>query len=640
MNQVRQIDFRNYYLIRLMRLPGMILLGPYTWKSPIEMKAIILCNQPNRLKSALRGVSGPLRYLSLVESRESRIIVSYLRQIPDSQELSKAALLRERSESFRRKYIAFIARLNGENHSRFWWAMPFTNKSPLATPLCRNTSYFLLISELASSDSTPLVVITDSRDLAAQVTSWAKDKHIETKTLLDAPGSARSLLKRFTPAGLMKAFCYTAFFWVLSRRHKPELHAGDDYTLIVTLTHPSSFTPANGYQDVYFGALVEHLANSERRTMVLGLVQERPLEQHKNLRNLKFDIPVLPLEYFLTLGSILASAAQAFVMYARRWRIRGAVEIDGLDLRLLVERSVRDSCNSGELFMSLRVFHSARRVAQSLNVTRLLYPYENRSWEKMLLLGSRSASPETQMVGFQHGAINPSLTNLILEKEESVITPMPDIILTPGAVGKERLERDSNYPQGIIKSACALRRPPLIKTSDQDHRKPISRILVALSAGLDEYVNILTALDQALAGVKDFDVRIRPHPAVPIESALSVAPLSGQAFYSVSNGTLADDLQWTDLVIYASSTVGLEAVAVGIPAIYLDLGSFLNTDPMFGSDAFRWSVDNPAELVKVINSISNMPNGKFREAQRKGLEYAEAYLAPVTTSNLNKFLES
>jgi len=604
------------------------------------MKSIILCNQPNRLKSALKGMSGPLRYLSLLESRESRIILSYLCNIPDSQELSRGTLLRERSEGFRRKYIEFIARLNKENHSRFWWAMPFTNKSPLATSLCRDTSYFLLIAELACSDPTPLVIITDSHDLAAQVTSWAKDQNIDTKTLLEAPGAARRFLKRYTPAGLMKAICYTGFYWALSRRHKPAVHPGDDYTLIVTLTHPSSFTSAVGYQDIYFGALVERLAASDQRTMIMGLVQERPIEQHKILRNLKYCIPVLPLEYFLTLGTILSSATQAFIMYARCWHVRGLVEIDGLDLRTLVGRSIRDSCNSGELFMSLRVYNAAKRVARSVNVTRLLYPYENRSWEKMLISGVRSSSPNTQIIGFQHGAINPSLTNLILEKDEATITPIPDVILTPGVVGKERLESDSNYPEGIIKSACALRRTSLPDISASDHGKPISKILVALSAGLEEYVNVLTSLEQALVEVEDYELRIRPHPVVPIESALSVAPLSSQTFFSVSNETLDKDLQWADLVIYASSTVGLEAVSVGIPAIYLDTGSFLNTDPMFGFDALKWSVEEPAELVKVIETISNMPDDKFREAQQKGIEYAATYLAPVTTINLNTFLES
>jgi hypothetical protein len=93
------------------------------------------------------------------------------------------------------------------------------------------------------------------------------------------------------------------------------------------------------------------------------------------------------------------------------------------------------------------------------------------------------------------------------------------------------------------------------------------------------------------------------------------------------------------VVLYASSTVGLEAVSLGIPAIHLDLGDFLDTDPMFGWDEFKWSVKEPSELVSSIKYIEAIPADRFMELQRKGQEYGASYLMPVTEATMRPFWE-
>jgi hypothetical protein len=83
----------------------------------------------------------------------------------------------------------------------------------------------------------------------------------------------------------------------------------------------------------------------------------------------------------------------------------------------------------------------------------------------------------------------------------------------------------------------------------------------------------------------------------------------------------------------------MEAVAWGVPALRLDLGEFLDTDPMFGWDEFKWSVDEPSQLIETIRSIEDLPDSEYRERQKKGIEYTAAYLRPVTEEALNLFSE-
>jgi hypothetical protein len=162
---------------------------------------------------------------------------------------------------------------------------------------------------------------------------------------------------------------------------------------------------------------------------------------------------------------------------------------------------------------------------------------------------------------------------------------------------------------------------------------------VALATNQEEYVRVLVFLEQAFSGVSGFEVRVRPHPSISVEPALKAASLPSTEFFHLCSGTLQEDLQWTDVVLYASSTVGLEAISLGIPTINLDLGTFLDEDPMLGWSEFRWSVTEPSHFIETIRRIEALSEAEYLERQRKGMEYATAYLKPVTEEGLRRFLE-
>ena len=608
------------------------------------MKTVILCNRLDRLKGVLKRTPGPLRYLnlteplSLVETQESRRICEFLRQEPGSRELSKSRLFRKRGQEFRQMYVRFMGRLNAENRCLDWWAMSFTNKYPLTTNLCRDTSAFLLITELLQRDDSPLLVITDSLSLSAQVKRWADGEGINAVDLVRPSLTYRRLLRQYTPAGITKVFLDILWFWVLSRRYRPVENLTDSHLVITTLTHPRCFSSGDGYRDAYFGPVVEHLADSEQKGIVLALPLEQPAEQIKGLKRIKSGVPIVPLESCLTLGNILACAWRALRLLVKPVQPQGPLEINGIDLSYLVVQAIKEAQRSGDILWNLRVYYGARWLARRIRVNRCLYPYENRAWEKMVLLGVRSVSPRSQMVGYQHTSVTPSHTNLLFGEEEAEITPLPDMILTTGEVVEQRLAEEGHYPPGIFKTACALRQDQPSPDGASRRRQPLTRILVALATSSEEYLKTVDFLEEAFTAADDYDVRIRPHPNLEQSSSRGGRFfLPPRDFYSLSTEPLADEIRWADVVLYASSTVGLEAISLGIPAMYMDLGNFLDTDPMFGWDVFKWSVQEPSELVDTLHQIEALPEDAFLERQQEGREYAAAYLKPVTEEAMAAF---
>jgi hypothetical protein len=606
------------------------------------VKSLVLCNQLGRLKSILTATADPFRYLSLVENREGRKIREYLKQIPNAEELPKNQLFRDRSEAFRHSYVEFMGNLNKANHSARWWPMLFTSKNPDATTLCRNTAEFLLIVDLLHCDSKPLLVITDNSELVDQARAFARTENLEATFLVTSPGTMRKLLKVHTPGGALRAAFRTFLVWLLCRKYRLRRSANDAHLVIASLTYPRSFPVLNGYRDPYFGALVDHVASSSGNAMVLALLVDQPFQQLKQLRDLEFGIPVVPLESYLTLRDLVSCTLWALLASLWPRKLKGLLEINGVDVGCLVKGAFKDGRHSGEFFLNLRVFYATRWLVRQTPVVRCIYPFENRPWEKMLLLGMNSASTETQLAGYQHASLTKAHTNFMMGDQEAQITPLPQTILTTGEVATTWLKKETNLPPEIFKTASALRQGNSTALKEKNRSPDQTRAFVALATSLEEYVGALSFLEKAFAGTSKYQVRIRPHPELAsslLESALTIAPLTGPPFYSESTGSLTDDLDWADVVLYVSSTVGMEAISVGIPAVNIDLGDFLNRDPLSGWDEFKWTAEQPSELPNAIDSIWELPQTEFKRRQQIGREYIASYLSPVETEKLGAFVD-
>ena len=107
--------------------------------------------------------------------------------------------------------------------------------------------------------------------------------------------------------------------------------------------------------------------------------------------------------------------------------------------------------------------------------------------------------------------------------------------------------------------------------------------------------------------------------------------------FTVSTCSLSHDFEWADVVVYVSSTVGMEAVLRGIPVIYLDLGEPVDTDSIFACKEFKWTAYDPGDLMNIIKHIDSLSDDAYGEAQKQGCRYALSYLEPVDESNMWKF---
>ncbi len=607
------------------------------------MKSLILCRTLHVLRRCLPPPPEPIRYLILGESRQSMAVRAYLNQRGAAEELPRAALFRERSTRSRDAYVAALGRLNAERACRDWWAMPFTTKNPISTELCRDIFAYRLITELILQRDEVMVVITERERLAGQLELWGSTEGVAVVNAVSSCWTLRRLVMRLAPLAILLLTARALWFKLRVGRRIPELPAKATATMaMVTLAHPHSIGEDGRYRDTYFGWLSEWLAKANAHVVVAGVVQGQSVSLAHAFWGTEQTVTRLPIDSVMSLWDIVQVTWEALHAWYAASSPAVSCEVERVDIGYLVARAIRDAHASGQVYQSISFYRCARRLASRIAITRCLYPYENRAWEKMLLLGFRTASPQTRMVGYQHASITASHTNFVLAEKEMAITPMPDVIVTMGEVTRDWLIREGHHPPALLKVGCALRQPRTGSTVCRPRRTSrVTRVLVALATNLNEYVLTLRFLEKAFKEQNGRTVRIRPHPTIALDDALQLSPMERAGFqYEVSTGTVTNDLAWADVVLYASSTIGLEAVGMGIPAVYLDLGDILDTDPLGGWYQFKWTAQEPVDLPVVLNEIEALTDSDYGTRQQMSQSYAQAYMASVTDGNLRVFCEA
>ena len=606
-------------------------------------RVVVLCSRLDRIEGVLEDAGGDVSWLVLSETRESRSIAAYLRSQPGLQEMDVAGLRRSRRETFRKQYIQLFSHLSQQNSSLTWWSLPPATKDPYSTALCSDMAGFLLIVELFRQGHEKLLVVTDSQNLAAQVKSWTTDEGIKLVILMNRKGLWRSWVKRHTPAGVIQALIIIVYRWLQCRRGFSIRHLEEDRILLVSQVYASSFPSdrAGAYRDAYFGPLVKHLEDTGRNALVMVLTRGHFRGLLSQIKELRTRVPVVPVEAFLTPLDITWCSLRAMWVSLKGVTVKGDLRVSGVDVGVLIRRTFSEASGSGNPFMNFRVYRAVLGMARKVSIERCLYPHENRTWEKMVLLAMRKACPQVRIAGYQHASIPPSHLQFFLGEGEASVLPLPDALLTSGSVTEDLLAREGGYPAGFLHSGCALRHQiPPANALNFDSTNHASRLLVALGFGFEQYVKTLEFLEKTFDRNSGHQIVIRTHPNMPLppDQVLKAGNITGNNTYSQSLGDLQEAISEADVVLYASSTVAFEAACAGKPTIWLDLGTYLDTDPMGGWNEFKWRAEGPEALRDALAEIDRLPREKLEALSLKAQNYGRAYLAPVDEEGIRSFL--
>ena len=606
------------------------------------MKRVVFFNKKESLDELLKGSGSIVRYAVLEDFIKDRKLASFLDENSSFSKVDLNHYVEE--ESFKQKYIDFISRLNKNNHSLLWWSFIFPNKHPKASELPKKVWYLLSLEEFIKAEKPDLLaVFTHDRTLISQFSIWHKKGNIKIENKVKRRFDLSRFINSFFPLYISLKFFRTVVYKLCAHLMIPfKGVGGKKYEVIRTLISPQSFQKSGDYKDVYFGELCNLIKESKLPLVIFGTIA-RPFFSNliKTSRNTdKFSF--VSLEQAVSQVNLLKCFFESLKLYFKPLKLKDSANVYDLNFEFTVKQIISDECKTQSAYSNLLVYYSTLSFAKKIAVKRFFYPFENRSWEKLGLFALRKINAGTEIIGYQHASISPMLMNFYLGKDETSITPLPDCVITMGAVTKDFLSKPGNFPDEILKTGCALRQKKDESPSDiRGKKKKIKNILVPLALSPEEYVNGISFLNRAFKDYEEYNVNLRPHifPLIPIDKALSYVPNLKFNFSIDKNSNLNKSLRETDLVLYFSTTVSLEALILGIPVININPGFYLNPDPLFNMRDLKWTANTPEALIGIIRDIDAIPEEEYELKKEKAKDYAKNYINPVTRDNMNVFLK-
>lgn len=589
------------------------------------MKKIVITNSLDYLEKHFAGNAQNGAFIILSENEKTRAAERYLSGLSLTK-ITKRELSGRYGEPFKKDFSKSLYGLNTVNSSAQWWAMDFTSKNPLLSTLFENSFYSAAIAELLNdiAEGAALVVISNNRDILKQLFLWGRASGVEVTGAINAQIDLKESFKIYTPIGIINIFFKIAVRKLLSNFLLGKMAARRPYTSVIVSQFVDRSIGKDGlYRDAFFGGLKEVLGK-KGKAVTIGYVNCRFSRFIYAVKSAKQNRDIYPFEHFVAWKGMLEILLLSVKKYFTLPTAKGSYKIFNVDLSYILKKEISKSISSGQFFSNMAIFKAVRSFSSIIDAAVFYYPFENRSWEKMVILAARDASKNIKLVGYQHAAITPNHLNFYLEEGEYYKIPSPDEIITMGYVTRDLMIKSFHFPEDRVSAGCALRQklPEHIPGSKSELK--VKRLLVALASSIDEYVRVLQFLDSALRGVDRFTVIIRPHPAVSLDQATRIFRPRNLK-YELDRLPLYDSLKESDAVLYVSSTVSLEAISLGIPVICLDLYDILSSDPLFGISYLKWSCKDPERLISLLDDMSKIDLKRFLDAEREARKFAESY---------------
>lgn len=397
-----------------------------------------------------------------------------------------------------------------------------------------------------------------------------------------------------------------------------------------------------GYRDPYFQPLIEHLRNrGERFLVVVHLMGVRNpgivIRAFLDLRRMARTIDVVPAQRLLSCADILRAA---FWSLGAEIRLSERILYKGCDIGPLLNVSLReDFSHRNNWFFAYKSRLLAEHILRDYSPKRIIYPYENHPWEKMMIVRRNQLRSGTKLVGFQHTSFSIKLLNHFPSEAERGLPIHPDRILTAGRILKEALSEHGCFPPGVVQEGCALRHGYLFEGRESHvSRGRTRKAAFAFSSDARTYPAIISNLLKIFTD-PGVTLYLKAHPLL---DEGKIFPEQMPAHFvraaGISWEKLYDEI---DLLLYHDNSLGIEAMRYRITSCHFGMaGESYDCDRLFRYDPEKKIVAHDVEEFRSFLSGYYSQGGVLASAEEGAYlaEYWKDYFTAITPERLDKFL--
>lgn len=278
-----------------------------------------------------------------------------------------------------------------------------------------------------------------------------------------------------------------------------------------------------------------------------------------------------------------------------RWRPSAAARSEPWG-RLVSRAAAREGATAQAASIRWQL-HCQQRWLDQANPPLVAWPWENHSWERAFVAVCRRSGVTT--IGYQHSAVGELMLNYRPQSNPAGADGLPDRILCNGAAPRDRLQR-LGIPAERLVVAGSVRFAGLPTVRND----PAGPVFVALP--FDQAV--AAQMVAACRAVPTLNFVVKAHPMTPYHFQDDANVVATDVGLAAQPGVRA--------VLYAATTVGLEALVAGVPTFRFVPDDRLAIDVM------------PEGLAAVVVTAVTLASA-LAEARSTDVLSAERWFAPV-----------
>ena len=107
-----------------------------------------------------------------------------------------------------------------------------------------------------------------------------------------------------------------------------------------------------------------------------------------------------------------------------------------------------------------------------------------------------------------------------------------------------------------------------------------------------------------------------------------------------NDAPLSEQFEWSDIVLFSSTSAGIEAMLSGRYSIYVDLHDLMKVNPIEnkGDISKVTCCSNPIELKETLNIVKNFSGEEFINAINGQVDFARKIYEPIDKNYIIKDL--
>ncbi len=338
---------------------------------------------------------------------------------------------------------------------------------------------------------------------------------------------------------------------------------------------------------------------------------------------------IIFLENYIELKHILGLVSPDYVRRILNYKMHVESKIDeyfhGISINPLVHKAMDESLIDPEYYRDVLVYHGIRNIVSKYNIGGIVHTTEFQCYEKAIW---SATTGKTKSFGFQHSAIGKNWLNYFfkpaeiqdafLSRNHKYSIPLPDKLITAGNY-PHQVMHENGFPEDYTSKCGALRYDhlarylksikPRVELRKEMGVGPDRKVILVLTGvNEDESFDMLESIFDALKnGDSKIDIYYKSHPLRILNSKITELHKANQIPQKLITLPVLtnyfDYLAIADAVIFCNSTIGIESVALGTPAISFDSYHSICSYDIIEVGNAVYHVNNADEIRNALDSI-------------------------------------